>query len=419
MPLPIAKRAVDFLFGGASKCTGKDRSVEISFWGGEPLLKWDLLKEVALYARNVSKETAIPVSFGGTTNGTLLTPEKFDFLDEIKCKFLVSFDGTPETHNYYRKFKNSGEGSHETIRRNMEVILKRWPDYRPRAALFAERVEYFFEDMKYLFDMGCNFLIFSPVYESAWTPEKWTIWEDQAKKVIDYMVELRAAGRNVNIQHFEGYIQADSSPYPCGAGRFYVGIDIDGAIYPCHRFNKFNDSRLWQEKEVCIGHINHGITRPEFRDRFINWKPLCHEAECFSGTICHGGCYAVNHDFNGHIEWPTDGICAYVEVQKRVSQYYKEKIPMTAVSGKGCICYNMCYAEGTEDEIITRDDSTDMACMCYNANYTGALDAPAQPLKGQQSIGFTPNDRNALRTIFQDIDRRLKAIEEKLGGSNG
>jgi uncharacterized protein len=418
MPWPTAKRAIDFLFEGAAKCTGRDRAVEISFWGGEPLLKWELLKKTALYARDVSKRTAIPVQFGGTTNGTLLTSEKFDFLDEIGCKFLVSFDGTPDTHNYYRKFRVSGEGSQELIRKNMEAVLKRWPDYRPRSSAFAERVEYFFDDMKYLWDMGFSYLVFSPVYESAWTPEKWVTFEEQCKKVIDYMVELRKTGRkNIDIQHFKAYCGVDNSLYPCGAGRFYVGIDIDGSIYPCHRFNKFNDDRPWQEKEVCIGHIDHGITRPEFRKYFVDWDHKCGSCARLYDTPCHGGCYATRFDLTGNrMDVPCKEICTYVEVQRRVSQYYKEKLNMPTETGitKSCICNNLCYAENTPGQIITRDPNSDMTCICYNTAYDGPLEPQSRPLEKVQP-GFTQEDRNSLKTIFQDIDRRLSEIEKKLG----
>jgi radical SAM protein with 4Fe4S-binding SPASM domain len=285
MPQDVAFKAIDFLFDNAKNLKGQDRMVEISFWGGEPLLKWSLLQDIARYAQEKSAQLAVPVTFGGTTNGLLLTPEKFDFLDEIHCKFLVSFDGTPETHNYYRKTKQ-GFGSHKIVAKNLEKVLKRWSDYRPRMGPFAERIDHFFEDVKYLFDFGFNYILFSPVYESGWTEEKWKIFEEQCVMVIDYMAELRAKGRPVVIEHFKSYTGRDNSQWPCGAGRFYVGIDIDGAIYPCHRFNKFNDNRPWQEKEVCIGHINCGITRPEFRDKFIHFNPQCNSCERLNDTPC-------------------------------------------------------------------------------------------------------------------------------------
>ena len=100
---------------------------------------------------------------------------------------------------------------------------------------------------------------------------------------------------------------------------------MDGAIYPCHRFNKFTDQRDWREKEVCIGHVDHGITNPEFRQKFINYQPIgCSGCEFFYSTPCHGGCYAVNFDLAGSIEKAPEALCRYVKMQKAVSEYYKK-----------------------------------------------------------------------------------------------
>lgn len=345
MPKEIAFRAVDWLFTNALLADKKEQQVEISFWGGEPLLKWDLLKDITLYAENVSQKLAIPVNFGGTTNGTLLTPEKFNFLDEHKIFFMVSFDGTEETHDYHRKFIN-GVGSQKIIEANLKEVLKHWPFFRVRMSPFAERIDHFYEDCKYIFDLGCNYLMFSPVYESNFTEEKWLVWEDQCRQVIDYMINLKSKGRKVEIEHFKSYMAKDNSKWPCGAGRNYIGIDIDGAIYPCHRFNKFDDNRPWQDKEVCIGHIDHGITRPEFREKFIDFSPQCGSCIFKDKTPCHGGCYGINYDFTGDIELPYIGLCRYVQMQKSVSEYYKNKTGDSRSQNNGsCIC-NFEYYTG-------------------------------------------------------------------------
>jgi uncharacterized protein len=190
---------------------------------------------------------------------------------------------------------------------------------------FAERIDHFYEDCKYIFDMGCDYLMFSPVYESNFTEENWAIWERECFKVVDYMFELKDKGRQVKIEHFQSYTGKDNSKWPCGACRFYIGIDVDGAIYPCHRFNKFDDERPWKEKEVCIGHVDEGITKPEVRQKFIDFHPQCGSCVFLQNTPCHGGCFGINYDFTGSIENPYIGLCRYVQMQKKVSEYYKEK----------------------------------------------------------------------------------------------
>jgi len=384
----MGKRAIDFLFEGASQCQGRDRNVEISWWGGEPLLKWSLLKKLTLYAEDVSRKSAIPVSFGGTTNGLLLTPDKFDFLDSHHTFFMVSFDGTKETHDYYRK-SAQGVGSHKIVERNLKAALIRWPFYRTRMGPFVERIDHFFEDCKYTFDLGVTYLMFSPVYEGNWTEEKWKIFEDQCMKVVDYMAELRAQGRKVDIEHFRSYTGKDNSRWACGAGRQYVGVDIDGAIYPCHRYNKFSDNRPWQEKEVCIGHVEHGITRPEFRQIFIDGDhSLCGKCPRLEDTPCHGSCPAVNYDFTGNPMKPHLGACRYVEMQKRVSKYYKEKI--------------MDKEEGVQTSCMPYN-GPDRSCDCYNANYTG----PIKPKKLTDEV---------IAMLLQDLNARVAKLEAKSNG---
>lgn len=345
MPKEVAFKAVNWLFANAFMADKNERQVEISFWGGEPLLKWDLLKEITLYAEDVSRKIVVPVTFGGTTNGTLLTKEKFDFLDEHKIFFLVSLDGTQASHDLYRKFSN-GQGSHSIVIKNMEKVLKKWPFYRARMSLSADNVSRFYEDVKYLIDFGFKYIIFSPVYETNWTDNAWDIFEEQGYKVVDLIKD-----KDIEIEHFKSYQGKDNSRWACGAGRNYVGIDIDGAIFPCHRFNKFNSNRPWQEKEVCIGHIDHGITKPEFRQIFIDANHQCGQCTFLESTPCHGGCPAVNFDLTGDPMLPYMGLCKYVEKQKKISEYYKSKVEKFKLQNNGsCICNFEYYTGPIQDQ---------------------------------------------------------------------
>jgi len=380
MTFDVAQRAVDWLIGNAKSLQGREREIEIAFWGGEPLLEWSLLQKIVCYAEEKGAQHAVGVRFSGTTNGTLLTPEKFDFLDTHKIFFLISWDGTPETHNKYRHFRG-GRGSAEIIEINLKEVLKKWPFYQVRMSPYASAIGNFFNDVKYIFDFGINKMMFSPVYESNFTDEDWRTWEEQCYKVVDYIASLRAQGRQIDITHFSGYMSGDASCWPCGAGRFYVGIDVDGAIYPCHRFNKFDDMRPWEEKEVCIGHIDRGITRPEFRQSFIDFHPQCGKCPHIEDTPCHGGCYAINFDFTGHIDTHHIGICKYVDMQKRVSKYYKEKV----MNEEKVSC--MPYL------------GKDMSCGCYNSYYTGTV-------KPQASM-------EDLITLIKDLHLRVSKLESK------
>ncbi len=423
MTFETAKKCVNFLVDQCKNAkkeelNGGRKTISISFWGGEPLLEWELLKKIVLYTKSVTPK-GTHIIFGGTTNGVLLTPEKFDFLEEHKIYFLVSLDGTAESHNLYRKTTN-GKGSHEIIMKNMKEVLKKWPFYKARISLLSERIDHFYEDVKYLIDNKIYSIIFSPVYEGNWTDEKWDIFEEQSKKIVDLIYEYKQKGIKIHIEHFHSYCNLDASNWPCGAGRIYFGFDWDGSIWPCHRFNKFNDQRPWQEKETCMGHVDVGITKPEWRQKFIDFYPECGDCERLKDTPCHGGCYGVNFDFNGAINIPYKGLCKYTEKQKIVSNYYKEKLGVNSMSEqeqqrpqKSCVCYNMCYLEDTDDEIINYDPSNEFMCHCYNTSYEGDMDTEkvAKPLGNKKPMNIFQLNKK-VEKIEQSLDKIANILEK-------
>jgi uncharacterized protein len=136
LSLEQGKKTIDWLI--RKEVMGDGKYLNISFWGGEPLLKYDLMKELILYAEEKAKPLGITLEFGGTTNVTLLTEDKFDFLDEHHCYFLLSIDGRPEHHDLHRKFAN-GTASSPAVLRNVPAILKRWPWTKVRSGRRAGR----------------------------------------------------------------------------------------------------------------------------------------------------------------------------------------------------------------------------------------------------------------------------------------
>lgn len=412
MSFEVAKKCVDFLFDQAEKeiqCFGNiAQPVEVSFWGGEPLIMWDLLKEITLYAVKLSKERNIPVVFGGTTNGTLLTEDKFDFLDEYRIFFMITLDGTEETHNRHRS------GWKETVK-NAEKVLKRWPFYRVRCSPYPEAISRFYDDIKFLVDLGFNDIMYSPVYEFEWTSEHWDMFYEQQKRVVDeIIIPLFKKGRRVRIEHLCTYSQRIPNvwKYPCGAGKKYVGFDVDGSFYPCHRFIKFNDVREWHEKEYVLGHVDHGLVNTAFRKKFIKvieWDE-CKSCEYFDHTPCYGGCYAVTWDFKHSLDdGPYSPICENVKMLVRSSDYLVDRLreekllkhyflperskPISAKDTRSCICYNMCYAEGTPDEIVDIDYNVDFSCLCYMSRFQTDVEQPARPLNAFMKEFYRKVDR--------------------------
>lgn len=193
MPFDVGKKCIDFLLMNAREADeislrGRKRNVTVTFWGGEPLIEWDLLKKLIAYVEKVHKE--IPFEIGTTTNGTLLTEDKMKYFGDHHFAALISFDGTPESHDRYRHY-HDGRGSHAVIAGNIEKALKLHPGLRVRMSPYAEGVHRFYGDVKYIIDMGIKNLMFSPVYEGTWTADHWKTFQSECDRVINLLLEYR------------------------------------------------------------------------------------------------------------------------------------------------------------------------------------------------------------------------------------
>lgn len=230
----MAFKTVDWLMDPSTR--GNNDRVDIGFWGGEPLMKWDLIKDIVLYAEEKAKEQGIIVTFGGTTNVVAFTEDKFDFMDEHHIHFLLSCDGVQRHHDEFRKLKN-GKGSWEIVDKNMGLILKRWPNQEVRMSFTAENVSEIIEDLNYFVEKGFKNIVYSPVSEGDWTEERLKEMEIAWAEVAEWYLKDEKF-KEINIKfiddacdHYINHPVGDAAP--CGAGRGYLGINYDGAIYPC------------------------------------------------------------------------------------------------------------------------------------------------------------------------------------------
>lgn len=397
LSIETGRKVIDWLI--RPEVSGNDRRITLSFWGGEPLLEWELMKELVLYSETITKGTGKEIAFGGTTNVTLLTPEKFDFLDKHKLFFLLSIDGTRETHDLHRKFKD-GRGSWDLIDRNAGLVLERWPFYQARLSYSAERIEYFLDDLKYLYNKGFKHIAYSPVAESDWTDEKLAIFRKVWFDIADWYIGLHKQGKELYLKFIDDPCRVvNSQRYvgnnaPCGAGRNYVGVSIEGAVYPCHRFHKFDDQRPWYEREVCLGHVDYGILNTDFRSRFTQWTQKDMDSQCkdcsSKGINCTGGCWATNWDFFNNLYENPPISCATaltsIETAKHVlDEFKKSEIKkfdqpggrtikeIVDRKGQGCICYNAVDDSVNTNRILIDRSNLD-GCVCNMAQYSDDIE---------------------------------------------
>lgn len=348
-----------------------DNTINIQFWGGEPLVEWELLQKLVLYGEEINKEYKRNIEWGGTTNGMLLTPEKVQWGLEHNCFFMMSIDGIKEVHDAHRKTK-SGKGSFDICIKNFKEAQKIFPRMRLRASITVDGVPHFFESIKYFVEeLNVRDIMFSPVFEDEWTEEVFSKLEEQFQLVIEYAVQQAVDGKHLTMKHLDEEAKINCTERepgnPCGAGNGYVGFSVDGFIFPCHRFNKHGITT--QERaglETVIGkptlEYDGTVTgfewiNEEWRQKFINFrnehKEKCLGCDLLKVSVCNGGCPAVNYDASGNIHEPPKSECIYNRIQHMVGLEYRRLLkigglPVSKMGGKkeSCFCNNMCYSEG-------------------------------------------------------------------------
>lgn len=303
MDWDTAKQSVDFLFDEAK---GRN-SVHITFFGGETLMNFPLLKQVLDYARDGAKERGMSIDFSLTTNGTLLRPDIIEYLAENHVGVTVSLDGPQEMNDKLRVFAN-GRGSYDIIAPKVRELLKNHKT-RPIAArvTLTNGVTDVIKIYRHLKeDLGFHEVGFAPVTTSA--NRLYAIGEKGLDDVLAQFETLAYEYRDAALRNeLHGFSnvsdtlselhQGVSKSHPCGAGLGLLGVGPSGDISPCHRFVDSDEHKL--------GHISEGLNREgqkEFLSKgHINAKYDCHT--CWARPVCAGGCYHeafVRYGDTGH-----------------------------------------------------------------------------------------------------------------------
>lgn len=301
---------------------------KIDLWGGEPLMNFDLVRNLIDYGNTKAHECGKTILWGGTTNVTLLTADKVGWLLSKNVHFLLSVDGIGE-RNRMRKFPD-GSSSWEVIEKNMKAIHDEYFDVNlpaPHVRLTPTpgNLKGMAKDIIAFYEMGFKTIFFSENYDADWTEEDYAQYEKELEEISDFRLSLIEKGEEFMFSKYiddcAKYIINSSSAgmkvamnfggRACGAGNTFLGVSIEGALYPCHRFNKHNTlDKEWHDKKVCVGSIFEGITNKEFLDYLTTSavpavlgerSALPHCKDCDLDMICLGGCYAVKYDHDGTI----------------------------------------------------------------------------------------------------------------------
>ncbi|APT76427.1 hypothetical protein LN42_08590 [Marinitoga sp. 1137] len=281
MKMELIKESLEYIFSNTKK-----KKITITYFGGEPLLEFEKIKESVALSKELGKKYNKKVVYSITTNGTIMNEEIIEFLIKEKFSMMMSMDGCESIQNFQRPFVG-GKGSHEKVSENIELIMKKRKKLNVRATVTNQEIEikkiarHFIEEKNL---SGYSFAVASYPYTKEWTEEEKKKLYEEVEEIIEEkdkrFIPLNISGL------WETIKKGEIKKYPCGAGLGIVSIDIDGKIYPCQRFTG--------EKEYELGEV--GMKWEEFiNNKKEFYKKVVKKIEedcgiCELRNICGGGC---------------------------------------------------------------------------------------------------------------------------------
>lgn len=313
MSLEVGKKALDFLVANS----GKRRNLEVDFFGGEPLMNFDVVKELVAYGRELEKTHDKHFRFTLTTNGVLLRDDVIEFANKEMDNIVLSIDGRKEVHDHMRPFKN-GKGSYDFILDKFKKVAesRNQQKYYVRGTFTHYNLD-FVKDVLSLADEGFEQISVEPVV--AGPEEPYAIREEDIPQICEgydelakEMLKRKKEGRGFNFFHYMIDLSGGPCVYKrlsgCGSGTEYLAVTPWGDLYPCHQFVG--------EEEFCLGNVDDGIVNTEMRDTFklcnVYAKEECRN--CFAKFYCSGGCAANAYHCHQDINKPYEIGC---ELQRK------------------------------------------------------------------------------------------------------
>ena len=349
MTIDVAKRAIDFLVENS----GTRKNLEVDFFGGEPLLNFDVVKETVEYARSIEKGANKNFRFTLTTNGMGITDEVIDFANRECYNVVLSLDGRKDVHDRERRAVGStvdgfkiprGAGSYDIIVPKFQRLVaartgasiegvENIPAWIARGketgntnyyirGTFTHYNPDFTEDIKHMLDLGFTELSMEPVVcnpdsEFALTDEDLPILFEQYEKLAQLMIERKKEGRPFTFYHYMLSLKSGPCIYKrisgCGSGTEYFAVTPKGELYPCHQFvgeeaylmgdiwNGINDDEAYESANTCgsRAHKSGAEIRNEFKLCNVYGREECDD--CWAKLYCSGGCAANAYHATGSI----------------------------------------------------------------------------------------------------------------------
>ena len=313
MSYEVGKKALDFLVANS----GNRTNLEVDFFSGEPLMNWEVVKQLVAYGRSLEEEHHKKFRFTITTNGVLLNDEILEFVNKEMGNMVLSIDGRKEVHDRMRPHRG-GQGSYDEIVPKFKKAAESrgQMNYYVRGTYTHYNTD-FAKDVLHLADLGFKQISVEPVV--APETEDYAIREEdlpqllaQYDELAEEMIKRRKEGNGFNFFHF--MIDLEGGPCVakrlsgCGSGTEYLAVTPWGDLYPCHQFVGNED--------FLMGNVDEGVLRTDIRDEFKQCNVYAKEKckDCFAKFYCSGGCAANSYNFTGNVNGSYDIGC---ELQRK------------------------------------------------------------------------------------------------------
>lgn len=298
MDIAVARKAID----RAIASTAASGTLEIAFFGGEPLLEVDLIEEIIKYARNAAIKQNIKLAFSLTTNGTLLNSHQKHLIENYPVTVSVSCDGIEEVHDMNR-YDIEGKGSSEEVYRTIRYLISLKKEFTVVAVISPDNVRFMTKNIRFFRDMGVRYIEFNLNLWSEWSRSDISALEDAVAESVPLWYESLP---DIGINWFDEKMLLLTGNYiheKCGFGNGEIAVAPSGSLYPCERLIGEEKSEMRIEDDI--------FTADDFLTDYAPERRVCSScASCSAVSMCGSDCRCSNYIRSGDIDTPDNLLCS-------------------------------------------------------------------------------------------------------------
>ena len=315
MATEVAERALRLVL----KLSRDSKEIDLSTFGGEPLLVLDKIEEILEIATRLCREHDKVLRVGCTTNGTLLDERALAIAQKYQFGYLLSVDGLPALHDRYRKTMG-GQGTFAQVAEKIPLLKAHQGWVGARMTVMPEGIDRLAEGVRYLYELGVNQFIIGPVMEAEWTPEQIAEIKPQYYALLKMQTRLAAEQAPFRLSLLERPVSKPGKlqHWGCGAGMHSLAVDAQGNVYPC--------ARMLRRTQYCMGQVSQGALNWRVGEYVSDQRPevrlKC--ASCDYRNDCTGGCFESNWAATGSPYYPPEAQCAETKALVELRQEHPE-----------------------------------------------------------------------------------------------